>query len=72
MLGKTIRIGTAELSINEHCVRCGHTKSNPHTGIRDVDTLSALKSGWNHQDFGIYAVVTKSGTLNIGDTAQVL
>ena len=72
MLGQTIRIGTAELAIKERCVRCGHTKSNPHTGKRDVDTLAALQTGWGHQDFGIYAVVTKSGTLNIGDKAQVL
>jgi len=72
MIGQTIRIGTAELGVKENCVRCNHTKSNPNTGKRDVDTLAALDTGWGHQEFGVYAVVTKSGTLNVGDTAQVL
>ena len=72
LLGKTIRIGTAQLDIKEHIVRCGHTKANPHTGKRDLDTLAALQAGWGHQEFGVYAIVSKSGRLTVGDKAQVL
>uniref|UniRef100_UPI003B529521 MOSC domain-containing protein n=1 Tax=Roseovarius indicus TaxID=540747 RepID=UPI003B529521 len=69
-VGKTIRIGTAELEVREPIVRCLATTANPATGARDADTLGALKSFCGHQDFGIYAVVTKTGDITTGDTVE--
>ncbi|MCF2905639.1 MOSC domain-containing protein [Octadecabacter sp. CECT 8868] len=71
-VGKTIRIGNAELEIRDPIKRCMHTAANPVTGERDADTLGTLKSSFGHQDFGVYAVVTKSGHVALGDQAEVL
>ena len=70
-IGKTLRIGTAELTVRDRIERCQHTAANPRTGTRDADTLGALDS-WGHRDFGVYAEVTKAGTVEIGSTAEVL
>ena len=71
-IGKTVRIGDAELAVEEPIVRCKATTANPHTGIRDVDTLRILREGWDHQNFGVYAVVTKTGKVAVNDTVEVL
>lgn len=71
-IGKTLRIGAAELEIKERITRCLATTANPETGERDADTLAALKSGWGHQDCGVYGVVTKSGLLRQGDEIDVV
>ncbi|MFK7940017.1 MAG: MOSC domain-containing protein [Roseovarius sp.] len=65
---KTLTIGTAQLRVEEPIVRCMATTANPATGTRDLDTLGALDQHWNHQHFGIYAVVTRSGEIAVGDT----
>ena len=71
-IGKTLRAGTAELEIVEPIARCMATTANTETGERDADTLGALKSGWDHQDCGVYAVVTKSGTMRQGDAVTLV
>ena len=71
-VGKTVRIGTAELEIREPIVRCLATAANPVTGVRDADTLGALNTTFGHQFFGVYGVVVKDGQVAIGDQAQVL
>ena len=37
-----------------------------------ADTLAALRDGWNHQDFGVYARVIKGGKVALNDTAKVV
>ena len=71
-IGKTLRTGGAELEVREQITRCLATTANPETGARDADTLGALKQGFGHQECGVYAVVTKSGTLREGDAVSVL
>lgn len=71
-VGRTLRIGTAELAVREPIERCLATTANPATGARDADTLGALDSFCGHQDFGIYAVVTASGEIAVGDTVEPL
>ena len=66
-IGKTIRIGTAELHIREPILRCLATTANPSTGLRDADTLGTLNKQFGHQDFGVYAEVTQSGEIVVGD-----
>ena len=70
--GRDIQIGSAVLSIQEPIRRCMATAANPKTGVRDVDTLGALRDGWDHQNFGVYATVKTSGTVAIGDSYKVL
>jgi uncharacterized protein YcbX len=69
-VGKTVSIGNVELEIHQRITRCLATTANPTTGERDADTLGALKS-LGHQDFGVYGVVTKSGTISNGDQVKV-
>lgn len=69
-IGKTLRIGGATLEVREEITRCLATTANPETGVRDADTLDALnKQG--HQEFGVYAVVTGTGDIAVGDTVEV-
>ncbi len=65
--GKTLTIGTAQLRVEESIVRCLATTANPATGVRDLETLGALAQHHDHQHFGIYAVVTRSGDIAVGD-----
>lgn len=71
-IGKTLRIGEAELLIRESITRCMATTVDPTTGVQDVNTLEVLESGWGHKDFGVYAEVVKSGRVNWHDGAQIL
>lgn len=71
-IGKTVRIGTAEIRVVDRIERCMHTTANPITGERDVDTLRALTVGFGHTDFGVYGEVIKAGDVVLGDAAEVL
>ncbi|MGY9011005.1 MAG: molybdenum cofactor biosysynthesis protein, partial [Rhodobacterales bacterium] len=55
----------------ERAARCLATTANPTTGLRDADTLGALKS-WGHRDFNVYARVIENGSINIGDSAELI
>lgn len=72
LIGKNLRIGGAELQIVERITRCMATTVNPKTGRSDVDTLDALNRAYDHQDFGVYALVTKSGPIALNDDIEVL
>ena len=71
-LGRSLRVGEAELTVKERIERCKHTMANPQSGQRDADTLGALRDGWDHQDFGVYAIVTKGGKVALNDRVEVI
>jgi uncharacterized protein YcbX len=71
-IGRTLRVGTVELALRERILRCLHTAASPRTGQRDTDTLGLLQAGWDHQDFGVYAEVTRSGEVAVGDSVSPL
>ena len=71
-IGKDIRIGDATLRGVAAIERCMLTAANPTTGTRDVDMLGALRNGWGHQNFGIYATVTNGGKVQMNDKVEVL
>ena len=70
--GRDVQIGSAVFSIQEPIRRCMATAANPRTGHRDTDTLGLLRDGWDHQHFGVYAVVKQGGRVGLGDTYKVL
>lgn len=70
-VGKSIRIGTAEFNIIDRIERCVATTVNPATGKVDADTLGTLNGTYNHQDFGVFGVVSKAGIINIGDKMEL-
>lgn len=72
LVGRRIRIGQAELEVRERITRCKATTVNPVTGQADADTLGALEQHYDHQDFGVYAMVTQSGEIAAGDEVEFL
>jgi uncharacterized protein YcbX len=70
-IGRSLRIGTAEVEVIDRITRCQATAANPETGRRDADTLGALEQGWNHMDFGVYAVVRKPGVIDEGARVEL-
>lgn len=71
-IGKKIRIGLAELEVRENITRCLATSTSVATGERDTDTLGALETGFGHKQFGVYAVVTKTGDIQQGESVEVI
>lgn len=72
LVGRRLRIGVAELKVERRITRCKATTVNPETGRPDADTLGALRSGWGHEDFGVYATVTLGGPIRLDDPVEVL
>ena len=66
LVGQRFRIGGAVLEGRQRITRCKATMANPETGVRDADTLAALRS-WGHQDFGLYAEVIEGAMVAPGD-----
>lgn len=66
-IGQTFRIGDTTLRIRERITRCRATAVNPDTGHPEGDTLAALEAAYGHQDFGVYAEVTRGGTIAVDD-----
>lgn len=71
-VGRSIRVGEAELEVRERIGRCLATHADPDTGARDTDILGTLREGWGHTQFGIYAVVTKGGQIALDDKVEAL
>lgn len=71
-IGKSVRLGGAEIAIREPIRRCLATTANPATGKRDADTLGTLNNSFGHQDFGVYGEVVKTGEIALGDPVEVL
>lgn len=72
LVGKTIRIGEAEFEVEERITRCLATHSNPETGIRDAGVLATLDRVFDHQEFGVNAIVVKTGRVAVGDTLEIV
>jgi uncharacterized protein YcbX len=70
LLGREITIGEARFTVRERITRCRATCTDPETGRIDVNTLDLLESGWDHTDFGVYAEVTQSGAVALGDPVR--
>ncbi|RED14374.1 MOSC domain-containing protein [Pontivivens insulae] len=71
-IGKNLRIGGAVLEVRERNTRCRATHADPMTGKDDVNVLSVLEQGWDHRDFGVYAVCVQGGEIAVGDVVTVL
>lgn len=71
-VGQELSLGEVRLKVVDRITRCRATETNPETGSRDAETLRALRDTWGHTDFGILAEVLNSGTIQHGDTLEVL
>ncbi|MDQ3859931.1 MAG: MOSC domain-containing protein [Actinomycetota bacterium] len=74
-IGRRLRIGAAVLRVTSHDARCRMTTRNPDTGVRDFDTLRAIKEYRGLRDgkaidFGVYADVVRPGLVRVGDAVD--
>lgn len=71
-VGRRLRIGAAELTVEERIGRCAATNVDPATGQRDLTVPRDLRRGFGHEDCGVYARVTLGGPVATGDSVTVL
>ena len=76
-IGTRVRVGAALIRVTKQDARCQMTTRNPETGIRDFDTLRAIKNyrGIREKkaiDFGVYAEVEEPGRVRVGDPIEPL
>jgi len=71
LLGRTLTVGGARLKVVKRIVRCAATEVDPATGIRDVAVPRVLQQNFDHADCGVYAEVTASGEVAVGDSVTV-
>ncbi len=70
-MGKDVRVGDAILRPLERTDRCPATNTNPETGVRDADVVSALDS-FGHRDFSVRAQVIQGGLIELGSKAELI
>jgi uncharacterized protein YcbX len=77
-IGAEVEVGAARLRVNGHVGRCAITTQSPETGVRDFDSLRAIKDyrGQNPEtreiDFGVYGHVVQPGRVRVGDPVRPL
>jgi len=69
--GVSLLLGGAELKLMGDIDRCAATHVNPKTGVKDVDMVPALLSHTGHICCGVYAEVSASGRIAVGDQAVI-
>jgi uncharacterized protein YcbX len=68
-VGRTLRLGAAELTVLDDTVRCAATHVDPRSGDKDIDMVAELFARYGHMCCGVYAEVTGGGRLAVGDPA---
>jgi hypothetical protein len=76
-VGGRIGLGDTVLDISAPVARCAMTTHDPATGLRDYDTLRAIKTYRGQVDgkdlmFGVKAQVVTPGVIRLGDEVRVL
>ena len=69
--GKTLRVGTVELTCEIPCARCGMTTHAQHDLPKDPSVLRSIVKDAD-QNLGMYASVSKAGEVRIGDRVELV
>ena len=74
--GRLLSLGEALVRVGGPVPRCATTTRSPETGVRDFDTLRAIKAyrglrAGKKIDFGVYGTVERTGTVRVGDPAEL-
>lgn len=72
LVGRRLRIGGVELSVEARIDRCAATCANPETGERDLNPPSLLRRRFGHVDCGVYLRVVTGGVLRVGEAVEVV
>lgn len=68
--GRSLRIGTAVLSLEVPCPRCAMTTVGFHELPRDTQIMRALVRSCRHE-LGIYAECRRAGEIRVGDEVEL-
>lgn len=72
--GRLVRVGEAVVRLAGPVPRCAVTTQDPETGIRDHDTLGAIRAVRGPQEggiyFGMYAEIVEPGPVAVGDAVS--
>lgn len=76
-IGKTVRIGSAQIYVPGGVPRCVVTTQDPDEGNKDADVLRMIKdcrglSPDGSIQFGVYGTVVASGAVRLGDAVSPL
>jgi len=76
-VGRLVRLGGAIIRVAGPVARCVVTTLDPDTGVKDFDTLQAIKAHRGVReskklDFGVYARVLEPGSIRVGDSVEPL
>ncbi|MEZ5775572.1 MAG: MOSC domain-containing protein [Hyphomicrobiaceae bacterium] len=72
LVGSTLAIGSARLSVFAPTSRCEATNVDPETATRDLAIPQALERSFGHSDFGVYATVAEGGGIAVGDEVHIM
>lgn len=71
LVGREILLGAARGEVFKRTVRCAATNVDPATGERGGDLPDEIFRILGHRDFGVYATVTRGGTMRAGDRVAI-
>jgi uncharacterized protein YcbX len=77
-IASEVEVGEARVRLLGHVGRCAITMQSPETGLRDFDSLRAIKDyrGQNPEtreiDFGVFGEVVLPGRVRVGDRVRPL
>jgi uncharacterized protein YcbX len=75
-IGSEVRVGGAVVVPRGHVGRCTITAQDPDTGVRDLDTLAAIRAYRGEVEsteplpFGVHGRVAQPGTVRVGDPVE--
>jgi uncharacterized protein YcbX len=76
-IGRAVRVGGAVIRVDIPVERCVITTQDPSTGVKDFETLAAIKAYRGRGllkrriEFGVYAEVLQVGTVRVGDPVEL-
>ncbi|GHH98950.1 MOSC domain-containing protein [Neobacillus kokaensis] len=70
-MGRRLSIGSAELQVDQYCERCSMITIDPDTLVREPSLLKKVYDEMNLH-FGVYASVTKTGDVRVGNKVILL
>jgi hypothetical protein len=70
-VGKALSIGGARLEVLDRTTRCAATNVDPRTGERDLAIPATLMRAYGHEEFGVYAKVTRGAVIGTGDPVGI-
>jgi hypothetical protein len=70
--GTSLLIGDAALKVFAETTRCAATDVDPATARRYTRIPQTLLQSYDHSAFGVYAKVTRGGTIRSGDRVELI